>query len=666
MAALPVLRAWLPKGQSTVLALPVVAAQGWKQRCALRSKGSSPMLALRGVLPNALAQCRQQRQAFCSISSTLRPPPPPPPPLPLQPLPPPPPPSWTTGDRFHQGHRKWSPAEGAVPSSFSCSSIACSSSSTTSRVIATASPAPEVEETEGDNTLVGFGKFATLTYRQLREEQPKYCAWVTRIAGHDEAGRRDEALHALAAYLAGGDLARPPPQPVPNVEESALTEDQRRAALRVLDGGHVFITGAAGTGKSVLLRYIIQRLSQDGTSPEQLAVTAPTGLAAANIGGVTTHSWAGVRLGVGSPRRLLEVVRRNPAALRRWREASALVIDEVSMLSPALFEALDYIGREVRNSQKPFGGLQLILSGDFLQLPPIVTGKSTNVESQQRQIFCFQSEAWQRCRLTESTILLDSMVRQAGDADFAEKLNEIRKGKLSPDVLRALQSCSSETKGPPPKDEILPTKLYCHNKDVDKENAARLSELPGEAVIFSAKNEYAAEHDMETQSAQASLLRTILNKRVPSTLQLKVHAQVILVKNMPHAGLVNGSRGIVVDFRKGFPVVRFDTGQTLLIRKDSFQVRGGGVTLSRKQVPLKLGWALTVHKAQGMTLSRAELRIDSAFEAGMSYVALSRLTGTDGLWISGKGIDSTKTWAHPAALQFYEDAAKSAACAASV
>ncbi|CAE8589434.1 unnamed protein product, partial [Polarella glacialis] len=149
-----------------------------------------------------------------------------------------------------------------------------------------------------------------------------------------------------------------------------------------------------------------------------------------------------------------------------------------------------------------------------------------------------------------------------------------------------------------------------------------------------------------------------LNKRVPKQLRLKVGAQVILVKNRADLGLVNGSRGTVVAFRFGQPLVRFDTGDLVRMREEQFEMRGsGGAKLIRSQVPLKLGWALTVHKAQGMTLSRAELEVDGAFEVGQTYVALSRLTGTDGLWISGRGIIPARTKAHPEALAFYEEAA---------
>lgn len=248
----------------------------------------------------------------------------------------------------------------------------------------------------------------------------------------------------------------------------------------------------------------------------------------------------------------------------------------------------------------------------------------------------------------EGTVLLCQTVRQASDVQFGKVLNELRIGHVSDEAREMLAKCHVGVKSQP-KDGILPTKLYCLNKNVDAENAARLRQLPGAPQILRA-------HDLcprNTTPAQMALL----DKKVPAELHLKVGAQVLHLKNEPNLGLVNGSRGIVEAFQDGKPVVRFDNGKTACIVVHKFSIGAGRNTLSRFQVPLKLGWALTVHKAQGMTLTRAELQMDDAFEAGQSYVALSRLTGTSGLWIRGASA-TNGVRAHEEVLRYYEAAEK--------
>lgn len=244
-------------------------------------------------------------------------------------------------------------------------------------------------------------------------------------------------------------------------------------------------------------------------------------------------------------------------------------------------------------------------------------------------------------------------MRQEADPDFVHVLNEVRLGKVSAKTAKVLKACHADVKPPPPDDGITPTKLYCINRDVDKENNSQLDKLPGDPVEFKAEDSCQA--DAKDKTLCQNLADT-MNKRVPKKLHLKVGAQVILIKNRPDWGLVNGSRGTVVAFRFNYPLVRFDNGMLVRVQRDSFEVRASdGTTLKRGQVPLKLGWALTVHKAAGLTLSRAELRIDGAFEAGQTYVALSRLTGTEGLWISGYGVSRSRTRANPEALKFYSE-----------
>ncbi|CAJ1452228.1 unnamed protein product, partial [Effrenium voratum] len=457
-----------------------------------------------------------------------------------------------------------------------------------------------------------------------RQRFKKKGGWPQRIRSH------------LAEDLEPGE---PGEEPVEEVKETIsfqqLTPEQQTAATRALSGESLFLTGAAGTGKSFLLRYLIQELQE--LYPGQVAVTASTGVAASHLAGQTLHSFAGIGLGTGSFASLKKKVQK-AAVAERWKKTRVLVVDEISMLDSRLLDLLSKLASAVRGNTAAFGGLQVLLCGDFLQLPPVQErGKSAQ--------FCFHAAAWRQAGLEEGTVLLRQPVRQQADAAFAEVLNEMRVGIVSEKANAMLASCHVKVKTPP-ADGILPTRLYCLNRNVDAENAKRLAQLPGEEVVLRARD--------QVPRRCSALQRSALDRKVPALLKLKPGAQVIHLRNEPSLGLVNGHRGRVEAFEGGMPVVRFDNGKRVCIGVQKFTQGSGSSSLTRFQVPLKLGWALTVHKAQGMTLTRAELQLDDAFEAGQSYVALSRLTGTEGLWLRGKMALGCR--AHPEVLRFYEAA----------
>ena len=465
-----------------------------------------------------------------------------------------------------------------------------------------------------------------------------------------------------AAFGTGADSARSSsstaaqPRPLPPaavIPRTALNEEQMRAADRVLGGENCFLTGAAGTGKSYLLRFIIQSL--ESRYPGGVAVTAPTGIAASHVQGVTIHSWAGIGLGKGSVGKLVEKVLSNAAACQRWTKARALLIDEVSMLDSLLFDVLDAVGRATRpgGSGTPFGGLQIVLCGDFFQLPPVSLGNYGAG-------FAFQSFAWRTAAI--STIELKTIVRQQGDTAFIDLLGPVRVGTCLAATTAALAACHVSVKRPP-SDGIMPTKLYCKNANVDEENTAHLVALAGQAVTFPANDTFKGVPDADGQKR----LLELVEKKAVGTLQLKIGAQVLLTKNMPDKGLVNGSRGLVARFVDNHvvdsfgvppgeytvPLVKFDNGVELLIVPASVFQGGPGGAVVRIQLPLKLAWALTVHKSQGMSLSRAELMLHDAFDYGQVYVALSRVTSLAGLWVRGGSITQNVVKAHPDVLAFY-------------
>jgi len=391
---------------------------------------------------------------------------------------------------------------------------------------------------------------------------------------------------------------------------------------------------------------------------QAVVVAAATGIAATHIGGVTIHSWAGVRLGKGGPRVLVPRVLQNEAACQRWRKAQVLVLDEVSMIDGMFFESLDAIGREVRGCHtKPFGGIQLVLSGDFFQLPPVSLSSCG---------FAFESPAWSAAAV--KMVELRTVVRQSGDQAFINLLNQIRVGKCPTEITEALEVCHVSRK-PLPVDGIVPTKLYCTNRNVDEENNRKLGQLPGKEVLFKATDSFKGNYNRQVQGS----ISQVMDKKVPSELRLKVGAQVIITRNMPTCNLVNGSRGIVMSFeecksdfdnqrdsgfsaanKKLYPVVHFSNGVKMMVKEESVFQGGVSGAMVRTQLPLKLAWSLTVHKSQGMTIERAELQLDDAFDYGQVYVALSRITSLEGLWVRGGRVTQSVVKAHPKVMAFYQ------------
>ena len=447
---------------------------------------------------------------------------------------------------------------------------------------------------------------------------------------------------SLAAAAAASSASAPPSDGVLNEVQALVLQD----ALR---GGNLFVTGEAGTGKSFLFRRIraelVKRHGEAG-----VAVVAPTGIAAINVGGTTLHSWSGIGLGRGSVEKLKAKVRASAKAANNWRSARVLMIDEVSMLDSELFDKLAQIGADVRDVPTPFGGLQVIVFGDFFQLPPV-----------QLTAFAFDARAWSDLGLSSTSLasgngvrVLTENVRQRGDVAFIAALNELRVGRCS-DRTQAILARCNVTRKALPTDGILPTKLHCTNRSVDEVNVGELDRLPGREVSIGAHDEFAGAA-AEAGSKAREQVAAAADKKIASVLRLKVGAQVVLLRNLSPS-LVNGRRGVVVGFdeRQGRPEVLFDNGEVLAVGPSEFwQGCGGAGSVSRRQIPLKLAWALTVHKAQGMTLSRVELCLQNAFESGQAYVALSRATSLEGLWVRGRDISQREVMAHPSVVRFYE------------
>lgn len=421
-----------------------------------------------------------------------------------------------------------------------------------------------------------------------------------------------------------------------HVSKLNLSEEQRNIVRKCLSGKNIFFTGSAGTGKSYTLRELISvmRLIY---SYEEVFVTAPTGISACNINGSTIHSFAGIGLGKESTPQLLQKIIKNKNSLERWLMCSVLIIDEISMLSGELFDTLEEIARRIRSNDKPFGGIQVILCGDFFQLPPVSTATD-------QMKFCFQSVSWNK--VVEETIILETVFRQKDDK-FVKILNEMRKGKLSLEGYQTLKECINRGWN----DEIEPTCLYSTKNQVAEHNKKCLDAIDGEEVEFEARDEIKINNQYVQKILEDSCA-------APKKLSLKVGAQVILLKNIDtEKDLFNGARGIITDFSDNddrYPIVKFENGIVRLIKREVWSIFSGNTLMAtRYQIPLALAWALSIHKSQGMTISRLEVSLNRIFECGQAYVALSRAKSLEGLRINGY-FDKRVIKAHEDVIKFYD------------
>lgn len=385
----------------------------------------------------------------------------------------------------------------------------------------------------------------------------------------------------------------------------------QETALKILQtGANVFLTGEPGAGKTYVINEYISWLEAAKLS---VAVTASTGIAATHIGGLTIHSWSGVGTKDTLTKYDLDQIISNERVTKRIKKAHVLVIDEISMLDGKLLDMVEVICRTVRQKGDPFGGLQVVCVGDFFQLPPI--SRSGDVTR-----YAFESKAWEK--LKPLVCYLSEQHRQE-DELLLSLLGSIRSGDVEEEHYTLLREQTDIA-----YEDVEPTKLYTHNADVDSVNAARLKELSGSVRSFSLSGK-------GNKTLQESLVRNCLS---PATLFLKEEAMVMCTKNNFEAGYVNGTLGRVVGFDsyEGHPIIETADKRRITVEPTTWEMsHEGKVMASIEQIPLRLAWAITVHKSQGMSLDAVEVDLSKSFVYGQGYVALSRVRSLAGLKVNG-------------------------------
>ena len=392
-----------------------------------------------------------------------------------------------------------------------------------------------------------------------------------------------------------------------------MTQGQALDILKT--GANVFLTGESGRGKTHTVNSYVKYLRSCGVEP---AITASTGIAATHIGGQTIHAWSGIGIKSVITNPDLDFISQKERVVKRVLNTKVLIIDEISMLSADTLASVEWVCRELRQSSESFGGVQVILVGDFFQLPPIST-RSENGKSDPA-MFAFNSPAWARARPV--VCYLSEQYRQE-DRIYLDALTTVRRGLVTP----AVQECLRGRCVAPKAGEQL-TKLFPHNIDVDKINELELSKLSGTSGIY------------KMGSHGAPLLAEGLKKSClsPEILTLKLGAKVMFTKNSPEGKFVNGTTGEVIAFSNlnRCPVVQMRNGRRIEVEPMEWAITDGARVLARiTQMPLRLAWAITVHKSQGMSLDAAVIDLRSAFEYGQGYVALSRVRSLAGLYLLG-------------------------------
>ncbi|MFA6273947.1 MAG: PIF1 family DEAD/DEAH box helicase [Candidatus Paceibacterota bacterium] len=413
-----------------------------------------------------------------------------------------------------------------------------------------------------------------------------------------------------------------------------MTQNEALDILKT--GANVFLTGEPGAGKTYTINNYVSYLRDHDIEP---AITASTGIAATHIGGMTIHSWSGIGIKETLTKYDLDKITSSEYVNRRVRKTKVLIIDEISMLRAETLSMVDAVCREIKQNSEPFGGIQVVLVGDFFQLPPIEKNFSEEKQAEliqnKKERFAYESDAWRRLHLM--VCYISEQYRQ-DDKDFLEILSAIRKNSFKKKHHEKLKERHFKEKKFP---ENI-TKLFSHNLDVDQVNEEMLTKIEGDLKEF------------EMESSGKEFLVSVLKKGClsPEKLFLKKGAVVMCTKNNPKEKFVNGTLGVVEEFDSysNNPIIKTKSGRRIEINSMDWTVEENGKIKAKiTQIPLRLAWAITVHKSQGMSMDAAVMDLSQVFEFGQGYVALSRVRRLSGLYLLGINNQALKV--HPQILE---------------
>lgn len=441
-----------------------------------------------------------------------------------------------------------------------------------------------------------------------------------------------------------------------------LSKEQNYALYKFKKGENLVITGPGGTGKSKLIKHLVDYNLSINRSTQ---VTALTGCASLLLGlnAKTIHSWSGIRLCKGSNDEIIKKAVNNKKTKKSWKSVHTLIIDEASMMSAKMLHVLNSIGQEIRGNTQPFGNIQVVLTCDFFQLPPVAT--PSDDESGK---FCFECDIYNFIFPWKNHIVLTKVFRQQ-DQEYIEILNEIRTGEVSDKTVNILKKYVNRPYNKNEYEGMSLTKLYPIRSRVDEINEAMFNEINEETHVFNAEQFVNGIMDLQTKKPidperlrlcnglsntekENELQFLINNTPCINKLELKIGATVMCTANIDLSiGICNGSQGMIIGFVNGAPQVRFQN-RIIIVMEKHYWASETYPSIYIGQYPLMLAWAITIHKIQGTTLSMAEMDIgQNIFACGQTYVALSRIKSLDGLYLSY--FDPKKVKANQKVKDFY-------------
>ena len=468
-----------------------------------------------------------------------------------------------------------------------------------------------------------------------------------------------------------------------NTPVNVLSTDQAYALNQFKRRQNLFITGPGGTGKTKLIEYFTHYAKSNAIPIQVCALTGCASVLLSHCNARTIHSWSGIRLAKGLIRQIVQNVLKNRQAVSSWKKVRVLVIDEVSMLSKKVFELLDDIARTIRKDPRPFGGIQVVFTGDFYQLPPV-----GNAGEPETELFCFESPLWTRVFDQKNHVQLTTIFRQT-DSLYRTILLQVRTNTLSEENQEILKTYVKREYDPSKYNGCIPTKLYPTRAKADFLNTTMFQKIQEPEHLFECTKKTNCRTFLETgaplsvlqlqksasqtrEDQEYEIQQLMQNSSIPDTISLKKGAVVMCTVNldMDH-GICNGSQGIIIDFCENnnnnnnnnkkeedtgpsmmCPIVKFYNGITKTIQPH-FRQSDEYPSLAVGQIPLSLAWALTIHKIQGATLALADIDVGGQiFEYGQTYVALSRVQSLDGLYLSAFNPQKIRT--NPKVQDFYQ------------